>query len=283
MAKYSLVIHPQTQVELERLLASKPHAVILEAPEGSGKRSVSEWLAAELAEVSDPHKALQQVLFIDRGEDKTVKIEKIRSIEQFLMRKLPGDATRVVIVDDAHTMASEAQNALLKTLEEPPANTSIILLANTVSALLPTVRSRSITITIKHPTPTELKAYFTTQGFAATDVDRAILMSGGLPGLMHAILTSDADHPMMTAAATARQIIQETRFGRLTLVDVLAKQREQAIAVCQMLQRMAHLRLQSDPLAAQWQHILKSSYDAEEQLMASGQPKLVLTSLMLNL
>jgi len=283
MAKYSLVIHPQTQVELERLLASKPHAVILEAPEGSGKRSVSEWLAAELAEVSDPHKALQQVLFIDRGEDKTVKIEKIRSIEQFLMRKLPGDATRVVIVDDAHTMASEAQNALLKTLEEPPANTSIILLANTVSALLPTVRSRSITITLKHPTPTELKAYFATQGFAATDVDRAILMSGGLPGLMHAILTSDVDHPMMTAAATARQIIQETRFGRLTLVDVLAKQREQAIAVCQMLQRMAHLRLQSDPLAAQWQRILKSSYDAEEQLMASGQPKLVLTSLMLNL
>jgi len=283
MVKSGLVIHPQTELELERLLASKPHAVIVEAPDGSGKRSIAEWLASELSQVADPHKALQQVLFIDRGEDKTVKIEKIRSIEQFLMRKLPGNATRVIVIQDAHTMTTEAQNGLLKTLEEPPANTVLLLLANTITTLLPTVRSRCVAVSLKRPSITELKRHFTEQGFDETDIDRSILMSGGLPGLMHAILTSDTDHPIMTAALTARQLIQETRFGRLTLIDSLSKQREQAIAVCQVLQRMAHIRLQTDPTASQWQRIMQAAYTAEEQLSDSGQPKLVLTSLMLNL
>jgi DNA polymerase III subunit delta' len=187
------------------------------------------------------------------------------------------------VVADAHTMSAEAQNALLKTLEEPPANTVIILISNTATSLLPTVRSRCIIITVKRPAPADLKKYFTTQGFADADIDRALLMSGGLPGLAHAILTGDDDHPMMTATATARRIIQGTRFGRLTLVDALSKQREQAIDVCQMLQRMAHVRLQADPLAAQWQRIITVAYDAEQQLVGSGQPKLVLTNLLLSL
>lgn len=278
-----LTLHPQTETELKRLAAALPHAVILEGPVGIGKYSVALQVAAEITDGMVPLKALQQVLVIDRGKDTTVAVEKIRDIERFLSRKLPGDKRRMVIIDDAHTMRQEAQNALLKTLEEPPAGTTIVLLTANQTDLLPTVRSRSVILPIKRPQPEQLKQYFTDRGHAATDVDRALLMSGGLPGLMHALLTDEAEHPLKAAAITARQIIQASKFERLVLADKLSKQREQAIAVCDILGQMAHIKLAAGSTANPWPKLLTESYTAGQQLRFNTQPKLVLTNLMLSL
>ena len=69
-------------------------------------------------------------------------IDAIRDAKHFLsLSPLCGDK-KVVIIDKAHTMQEEAQNALLKILEEPPASATIILVTSQLDALLPTVRSR---------------------------------------------------------------------------------------------------------------------------------------------
>lgn len=80
-----------------------------------------------------------------------VSVEAIRKVNPFLRLTASKDGGwRVVIVDDADTMNRNAQNALLKILEEPPENTLLILVCHRLGAMIPTIRSRTRTLSF-HP------------------------------------------------------------------------------------------------------------------------------------
>jgi len=72
--------------------------------------------------------------------NKEIKINQIREIIEFLKTKAPNG--KVVIIDDVEKMNTEASNALLKTLEEPPEKSMIILVSSNPNKLLPTILSR---------------------------------------------------------------------------------------------------------------------------------------------
>ena len=84
------------------------------------------------------------VLVVEPGDSGTIKIDQIRDIvDRAAFRPFEG-RRRVVIVADADALVAAAQNALLKTLEEPPPSSVFILLTSRPDMLLPTVRSRCI-------------------------------------------------------------------------------------------------------------------------------------------
>src|ERR1700744_3250250 len=72
----------------------------------------------------------------------SIGIEDIKKLQEKLFLKPIRSQTKLVVIEDAHLLTTEAQNALLKVLEEPPANTNIILAAETKELLLPTILSR---------------------------------------------------------------------------------------------------------------------------------------------
>lgn len=83
------------------------------------------------------------VIYVQFEGVKSIKVEQIREgVEEKLFLKSFEGRYKVVIVDEAHRMSSGAQNAFLKTLEEPPANSVIILITSNPDSLLPTIRSR---------------------------------------------------------------------------------------------------------------------------------------------
>src|SRR4051812_47781435 len=82
------------------------------------------------------------VMVIEPGDNGSIKVDQIRDvIDRAGFRPFEG-RRRVVIIDEADTLISSAQNALLKTLEEPPSSSMFILVTARPDMLLPTVQSR---------------------------------------------------------------------------------------------------------------------------------------------
>ncbi len=278
----NLAIHPSTADALERLIAQPSHAVLLTGPKGIGKARLSTYLAERLLDLDSGKLAdYAYARHIQSIDGKAISIEPVRSLEHFLSLVVPGQnpLRRVVIIEDAHLLGLEAQNALLKTLEEPPADTVIIMTATSPQSLLPTIQSRVQAITVHKPTKTDLQTCLKSDSF-----DVMYTVASGLPGLVHALIT-DQSHPVHTAVATARQLLGYSTYERLLQVDILAKDRELAQNTLAILQQMADISLRSatGAVAKRWQAILTSSYQAAEALSVSGNAKLVLTSLLMKL
>lgn len=134
-----------------------PHALLMAGPDGVGKRRVARELAkwlncaqpidTEPCDACPACKKIDQDLYLDvqviAPVDSTyVRIEQVRNLrDDAQFRPLEG-RRRVFIIDEADRMNTEAANAALKTLEEPPDTTVLILITAHPQALLPTIRSR---------------------------------------------------------------------------------------------------------------------------------------------
>lgn len=283
----SLVLHPITAGQLAAFKQSPSHALLLVGPPGAGKFSIADQLAKGL--LAYEGKTLQEhpyLAIIQPDEKNTISIEAVRQLEQFLKLKVPNrdEVNRLVIIEDSHNLGVEAQNALLKTLEEPPAGTVLVLTAAHPQSLLPTILSRTQQIAVKRPAEADLQEYFNEQGYSESEIKQALTMSGGLPGLTQALLAGE-EHPLRLAVVKARELLSQTQYERLLLVDELSKQRSLCIDIMFILQQMAHISLQSTngTAAKRWQTILEASYNASESLQNSAQPKLVLDNFILHI
>lgn len=123
------------------------HAYILEGAKGSGKYTLATMIAASLvpdfADKILSGGCVDVTTYALPEDKKSIGIATVRELKyktQIQPQELPCN---IFIVRDAHTMTAEAQNSLLKVLEEPPSGVYILLLCDTASALLPTVRSRA--------------------------------------------------------------------------------------------------------------------------------------------
>jgi hypothetical protein len=94
------------------------------------------------------------LLWIERGRDDTrVRIEQIRAVQQALHLRPVEGGRRAVVIADAELLNESAQNALLRTLEEPPPRTSFALVTANPLGLKPTTRSRCQRVRFATPRP----------------------------------------------------------------------------------------------------------------------------------
>jgi DNA polymerase-3 subunit delta' len=136
------------------------------------------------------------VLLIVPGDTGSIKVDQVRdAIDKAAYRPFEG-RRRVVIVDDADAVLGEAQNALLKTLEEPPSASMFVLVTSRPDALLPTVRSRCQLLRFGRLAPAEISdvlrkdhGYAEAAAHAAAstaDGSIAAALSGGSQGAVQA-------------------------------------------------------------------------------------------------
>src|SRR4029453_17222308 len=126
------------------------HAYLITGAPGSGK----EMLAAELASLvngtpaKDVFSAKAREIFIARPESKSRRIvtAQIRALEHALQMRAAAGRRKVAIIPDADRLQTEAANAFLKTLEEPPKDSLLLLLSALPEALPETILSRCIVI-----------------------------------------------------------------------------------------------------------------------------------------
>jgi hypothetical protein len=290
-----LVLHAKVKILLDQYTTHPPHALVIFGSEGSGKLAIALQLSRQLLNLMSTADvmAYPYLTVVKPADDKhSLGIEAIRELQHLAALKLPNSSIlRLIIIPDSQMLTSEAQNALLKLLEEPPANTHFILTATDEQGLLPTIRSRTQRLTLQQPSKTQLEQFYEGAGYETAGIQRAYLMSGGLPGLMHAILANQ-HHPLIQAAQTARQLLQSSQFERLCAVDALCKHKDEALQMLVILRHMAQAAIDQtahahlEPEAStkrlkQWHKVLQASYDAEQAYAVSAQAKLTLTNLML--
>lgn len=102
----------------------------------------------------------------DSARSRTIPVGDVRRITGFLQVTANGAAGRFAILSPADGMNTAAANALLKILEEPPANTTLVLVSSRETRLLPTVRSRCQVIRLPRPDRDESLRWVTNQGVA---------------------------------------------------------------------------------------------------------------------
>ncbi|HWR61238.1 MAG TPA: DNA polymerase III subunit delta' [Clostridia bacterium] len=113
----------------------------------------------------------------------SIKIRQIRQIVADTAKKPFESGYKAVIIENAEKMTQDAQDAFLKTLEEPPGNTVFLLLAENHNLLLPTIVSRCQVYQFKPVPLHEMKAFIEARyDFQPSDIDEAVRYSKGITG-----------------------------------------------------------------------------------------------------
>jgi DNA polymerase III subunit delta' len=169
---------------LEALLASDrlPHALLIAGQAGWGEGVLANWLALHILGVDESgdaetlaHPDLRWV----RPDGAMIKIDAIRELAEFAQGTPQSGSRKVAVLVDAHAMNRNAANALLKTLEEPPPGTHLVLVSCRPAQLLPTVRSRCQRINLQ--TDSGAARAWLAARLEVPDLEQRLFEHGGAP------------------------------------------------------------------------------------------------------
>ena len=147
------------------------HAYMFEGIDGIGKKKLSQELAKILLDTENVESTPDYINIYPDGN--SIKISQIRKLQTDIIVK-PHKQYKIYIINQAESMTIEAQNALLKTLEEPPEYAIIILITSNKESLLDTIKSRCEIIKFLPISIVDLNNYLITKGI---DKNRAQLLS----------------------------------------------------------------------------------------------------------
>lgn len=157
----------RARARLDRLAENPPQVLVIEGGQADERENAALYYAAALncarrgtggtgacgvceacAQVRD--KVFLDLVFLD-GREQSIKVEDVREVRQKVGEPPRGPGFRVVVLTEAQGLTPQAANALLKSMEEPRPGNCFVLLAPQRERLLPTLVSRSWTVTLAWP------------------------------------------------------------------------------------------------------------------------------------
>jgi DNA polymerase-3 subunit delta' len=211
---------PWIAAQLRQLLQQRGHAWLLQGPSGLGQYTLAldmarAWLCETpmadgacgncpschaievrthadlfvlmpetmMSELGWPldEKAERDIADKKRKPSKDIRINDMRDAIEFAQRTNARGHGKAILIYPAERMNHSTANALLKTLEEPPGDTRLVLATEAVHQLLPTVRSRCLAHTMAWPEASQAAAWLAQEGVPAPDIETLLRASGGHP------------------------------------------------------------------------------------------------------
>ncbi len=330
-----LVANEQLKARLARELTAEAlsHAYILEGAFGTGKHTVALQIAAALAceNKSAPELPLPcgqcpsckkilshgspDVISISRGEKATLGVESVRELKRDVYIAPNDIGEKIYIIEDAHLMTVQAQNALLLTLEEPPPYVLFLLLCETATPLLETVRSRAPTLRTEQIDATliddYLKQNFPKAAELASSSPREFAelsaAAGGSIGQAILLLDAEKRKPVLALRQSARTwlklcserkepsavisllnelskkkrevLIAQLGCIQLALRDLLLYKKAESFSLCFFTDKEETASLSDAFTVPQLLSLIRAVANATDRLQANANVRLTLTSL----
>lgn len=165
-----IITHLKNAITMDKV----SHAYIINGPDKSGKMMLAEAFAqtlqcerGEAEPCMECHSCKQamsknqpDIIYVRHEKPNTISVDDIRTqVNNDIVIKPYSSKRKIYIIDEAEKMNVQAQNALLKTIEEPPAYATIILLTTNADMFLPTILSRCVTLNIKVVADEKIKKF----------------------------------------------------------------------------------------------------------------------------
>jgi DNA polymerase-3 subunit delta' len=225
----TIIGHETIREQLARIakMPQAPQSFLLAGPQHVGKRMVALWFARELMgvaeDIADPLDLLkiapEVVETTKQSREKTIPVEVIRELKHFLSRSPSIGKRRVVMIDKAEKLSTEAANALLKILEEPPHSSVLILITSEPEHLPATILSRLFPVSFRPLSSEVLRKAFP----EARDLPQ-FFFDLGLPGVI--VETLEASETFQVKKEWLRSLFQISKLplsARIQLAETLAK------------------------------------------------------------
>ena len=237
-------------LERERL----PHAVLIQGEEGLGKKTFARLFAGEILALGREEGAKAHirdqvereahpdfVSVVPEGGARSFHIDAIRALLEGLYLAPNQSRYRVYLLAESHRMTEQAQNALLKSLEEPPGHVVFLLTCDDGASLLPTLLSRSYCLRLAPVGQEECRqaleeAY---PGETGEALERAAFLAGGNIGRAGKLLTDEGSRAALEQAfALLAGAAQGSEYEILAALAPMEKSRALAVAGMEQTQRL---------------------------------------------
>lgn len=229
-----------------------PHALIIEGEEGIGKKTLAKDIACALVcrgddkpcgECSQCKKAIAAIHpdiseYIPAGTANSFHVDTVRNIINDAYVQ-PNEADyKIYILANAHCMNQNAQNALLKILEEPPKYVVFILTTNSKSALLSTVLSRSVCVSLEG-VDIERAANYITSHCENVDYNTAKktveTFNGNIGKAIDSLQDSKTSELVDVCNKICKALTTSNEYEMMTLCSVFQNDRQGVVFACDLL------------------------------------------------
>lgn len=272
-----LYLSEGTQEFLNDFSRTLPHAVLLTGPTGAGLGTLAEHIAK-----SNGNLLVKVLPEVKRtGALAAISIERIR--ELYVETRSRQSIPSFVIIDDADTMTTSAQNSLLKLLEEPNESIHFILTSHSPDRLLATIRSRVRTLAVPPLSTLESQRLLRSVGVKdELSEQRLLFVADGLPAELRRLAETESDFKDLSERVNkARRLIEGGMYDRLAAVNSLSEDRAATLKVIETVILLLRRSIVNNPDPATLRFIDRL-LDASDAIRANGHVRLHLAVAVTN-
>ncbi|MGL5152872.1 MAG: DNA polymerase III subunit delta' [Clostridium sp.] len=175
---------------IQRVKSGKlSHAHLIAGEDGIGKSKIAKIFALQILNKTVDRDYIDIISY--KASKASFGVDEVRNIIEEVSKKPFESDKKVIIIHDADKLTHQAQNALLKTIEEPPQGVYIIILSNNLESILETIKSRCQIYKLTPLSKSEIREYVEHKHSGCELLNAAIAYSEGIPGRVDKFLLDE--------------------------------------------------------------------------------------------